>query len=203
MLERPSDDELVEIIDQISLRLSYKFRFGYHEIEDMKQQAHVFALEGIEHWDHKRPLENFLWTHIRNRLYNFKRNNYSRPEKPCYNCPIKAYDPKCLKSDNECMEFDQLTECELYKGWSERNAAKRSLMTSITNMYDAAGRNNLLSTVSRREIFGIIDQAVPVQYREDWIRLVNSLKLSKVKRERIIDIIQDILKENGIEASDW
>ena len=39
----------------------------------MKQQAAIFALEGLEKYDNKRPLENFLWTHVRNRLFNYKR----------------------------------------------------------------------------------------------------------------------------------
>ena len=67
-----SEEELLSTIDIISKKLAYKFRFGYHEIEDMKQQISIFALEGMANYDHNRPLENFLWTHVRNRLFNTK-----------------------------------------------------------------------------------------------------------------------------------
>ena len=86
-----TEQELLDTIDIITKKLAYKFKFGYHQIEDMKQQISIFALEGLENYDNKRPLENFLWTHVRNRLFNFKRDNYQRPDKPCKTCPF--YDP--------------------------------------------------------------------------------------------------------------
>ena len=73
------EEEVLEIIEIVATRLCHKFKFGYHTAEDIKQQARMFAWEGLDKYDEIRPLENFLWTHVRNRLYNFKRNNYSRP----------------------------------------------------------------------------------------------------------------------------
>ena len=75
--------EFLEVLDKITKKLIHKFRFGYHNAEDMKQQASIFALEALDRYDGKRPLEIFLWTHVRNRLFNFKRNNYQRPDSPC------------------------------------------------------------------------------------------------------------------------
>ena len=96
-----SEQEVLDVIDGIANRLCYKFKFGYHSPEDMKQQARLFAWEGLEKYDGKRPLENFLWTHVRNRLYNFKRNNYSRLEKPCDTCEFYI--------SKKCTAFDGLT----------------------------------------------------------------------------------------------
>ena len=53
--------EFLAVIENISRRLGHKFKFGYHSFEDMKQQCAIFALEGLEKYDNKRPLENFLW----------------------------------------------------------------------------------------------------------------------------------------------
>jgi DNA-directed RNA polymerase specialized sigma subunit len=96
-----SEEEFLTVLDNISKRLGHKFKFGYHNFDDMKQQAAIFALEGLEKYDKKRPLENFLWTHVRNRLFNYKRDNYQRPDKPCLSCPL--YDPHCKKSNNQCL----------------------------------------------------------------------------------------------------
>ena len=68
------EKDFLRVLDNISKRLAYKFRFAYHNFDDMKQQAAIFAIEGLEKYDNSRPLENFLWTHVRNRLFNYKRN---------------------------------------------------------------------------------------------------------------------------------
>ena len=81
-----TEEEVLETIEKIANKLCYKFKFGYHGVEDMKQQATLFALEGLDSYDEKRPLENFLWTHVRNRLFNYKRDNFERPDKPCFSC---------------------------------------------------------------------------------------------------------------------
>ena len=45
-----SEQEIIEIINRISSRLGPKFRFGYHTNEDMRQQASLFAWEGMGAW---------------------------------------------------------------------------------------------------------------------------------------------------------
>jgi len=54
--------------------------------------------------DKGNSLDSFLWIHARNRLHNFKRDNYSRLDKPCFNCPLKAYKNK------ECTKYSKITE---------------------------------------------------------------------------------------------
>jgi len=53
-----NEEEFLTVLENISKRLAYKFNFGYHSIEDMKQQAAIFALEGLKKYDNSRPLEN-------------------------------------------------------------------------------------------------------------------------------------------------
>ena len=98
-----TEEQVIQTIDNIANRLASKFKFGYHEIEDMKQQARLFAWEGLKNYDGIRPLENFLWTHVRNRLYNFKRNNFGRPDKPCDTCPF--FDRNFFSNATHCMHM--------------------------------------------------------------------------------------------------
>jgi hypothetical protein len=189
----PSDAN--EIIERIATRLGQKFRFGYHTLDDMKQQAALFAWEGInDSWDPERPLENFLWIHVRNRLYNFKRNNYGRPEKPCDSCPLYV--------NKECTKFDEMLDCNLYKGWMDRNAAKRNLMSSYSTIYEKEEESSALDDLFTRDIINLLDEELHVQFREDWIRFTNNLKLPKARRERILEEIVIVLKENGIDPSE-
>ena len=46
-----SETEFLEVWEKISKKLGYKFKFGYHSHEDMKQQAAIFALEGLKNYD--------------------------------------------------------------------------------------------------------------------------------------------------------
>ena len=168
----------------------------------MKQQARLFAWEGIENYDGIRPLENFLWTHVRNRLYNFKRNNFGRPDKPCDSCPF--FDISFENSRGYgCKAYDNHEECDLYMGWLKRNTSKRNIMNTTQLDLEIKELNGVGDYLDKKFIFDLVDKSLPVQYREDWIRLVNNLKLSKVRREAIMSVIKDILKENNIDEETW
>jgi len=49
--------------------------------EDIEQEAFIIGMDALERYDGVRPLENFLSVHIKNRLKNFKRDNYYRQDK--------------------------------------------------------------------------------------------------------------------------
>ena len=168
----------------------------------MKQQARLFAWEGIEHYDGVRPLENFLWTHVRNRLYNFKRNNFGRPDKPCDSCPY--FD---LAHENDkgypCKADDDHEECDLYMGWLKRNTAKRNIMNTAQLDLEVRQSDAIEEAIDKKHIFNVVDQSLPVHYREDWIRFINNLKISKFKKEALIEAIAEILKENNIDEKTW
>lgn len=188
-----TEEDVLAIIDKISGRLANRYRFGYHETSDMKQQATLIALQGLESYDGMRPLENFLWVHVKNRLYNFKRNNYARPDKPCLNCPLNAYKNK------KCTAFDVEMDCEIYAKWSARNEVKKNLMSTKEHV-DMTPNNDssLEDQILAKDIYKLIDDNIPIALREDWVRYINKLKLPKNKRECLHFVILEILKENGI-----
>ena len=190
-----TEEETIDIINNIANRLASKFKFGYHELEDMKQQARLFAWEGIENWDGIRPLENFLWTHVRNRLYNFKRNNYSRPEKPCLSCPLFV--------DKKCTKFEDEWDCDLIKGWTDRNNSKRNLMSSFSTIYEPENPDKQASMFADKELLSLVDVNIPIELREDWIRLTNSLRLPKVRRLALIEVIYEIFDKHNIDPEKW
>ena len=197
-----TEKQVIQIINNIANRLAAKFKFGYHELEDMKQQARLFAWEGLENFDGIRPLENFLWTHVRNRLYNFKRNNFGRPDKPCDSCPFFDISFENVKGYG-CKAYDNHEECDLYMGWLKRNTTKRNIMNTAQLDLDIRQSDAVEDKLDKKHIFNLVDRSIPVHYREDWIRFINNLKLSKIKREAITQIIIGILKENNIDKEAW
>ena len=197
-----TEEQVLQTIDNIANRLASKFKFGYHELEDMKQQASLFAWEGLKNYDGVRPLENFLWTHVRNRLYNFKRNNFGRPDKPCDTCPF--FDRNFVNSRGYgCKAYDNHEECDLYLGWMNRNTAKRNIMNTSKLDLDIQDQNSVENTFDRSDIFNLVDSTIPVQYREDWIRLTNDLKLPKARKEIVVAVVLEILKEHNFDKEAW
>ena len=196
-------DEFVRVWNIISQRLGYKFKFGYHTHEDMKQQAAIFALEGLKNYDKSRPLENFLWTHVRNRLFNYKRDHYQRPDKPCLTCPF--YDSKCSKSSSECTEFSNKNECSLYSSWLKRNDAKKNIMKPIglDLVLDYPTKHNEDQTVidiQNKEIIDIIDNNISTKNRPIFLKLQGNVKISKPELQKLLVEIKKILKKHDIQT---
>lgn len=190
-----SEQELLDTIDIISKKLAYKFKFGYHDIEDMKQQISIFALEGLKNYDYQRPLENFLWTHVRNRLFNYKRDNYQRPDKPCNSCPLN--DPKFKNSLSGCQQYLDKLDCEMYNSWYSRNISKKNLMhlNTIEELKEYLPHKNNSDNISNNEILDIIEQKLNGEYRQIYLRLKNGSKVSKNDTSKLIEKIREILDE--------
>lgn len=199
-----SEAEFLAVLDNISKRLAYKFQFGYHSFDDMKQQAAIFALEGLEKYDNKRPLENFLWTHVRNRLFNYKRDNYQRPDKPCLSC--KFYDKHCKQSSNQCLEFTNKDDCEEYSAWHHRNSSKKNIMKPVgiddlaENTQISQENSSIADIVANEQIIAILDEHIPAQYRETYLRLKHGDKVYKSDLIKLVKIIKTILSENNYDT---
>lgn len=199
MMNKVYEAEFLEAWEKISKKLGYKFKFGYHSHEDMKQQAAIFALEGLKNYDKKRPLENFLWTHIRNRLFNYKRDNYQRPDKPCLTCPFFA--PKSCAS--ECSEFSNKEECSLYSSWIKRNDTKKNIMKpigidSIAETSKEINYSKLFEDISDKEILDIIDNNISTKNRHIYLKLKGGSKVPKIEIKKLFTEIKQILTDHDI-----
>jgi DNA-directed RNA polymerase specialized sigma24 family protein len=184
------ENEFLQIIENISKKLAYKFKFGYHSYDDMKQQISIFALEGLKNYDHKRPLENFLWTHVRNRLFNYKRDNYQRPDKPCYTCP--------LFKNNNCTKYANKNDCELYSVWSERNSNKKNLM-HLTTIDELKDYSNIFidHNIENSEIISLIEKNINGEERSLYIKLKNGTKINKADTIKLVEKLKEIINIYG------
>jgi hypothetical protein len=190
-----SEQEFIVALENISKKLIYKFKFGYHEAEDMKQQAAIFAMEGLENYDSSRPLENFLWTHVRNRLFNFKRDNYFRPDNVCAKCPL--FDPEMKFSTNKCKKFVNKNECEIYASAENRNSIKKNIMKPCSIEYDQESTDDLSSFIGNEELIKLIESKISTKYRETFLRLKGG---SKVNKQEVLKLREHILSLINIEV---
>lgn len=204
-----TETQVLEVFERIATRIAKKFRFGYHEVEDMKQQIFLEILKPdkngvtiLEKFDPEKgnTLDSFLWIHARNRLHNYKRDNYARPDKPCFNCPLNAY------KKNKCTKYSKETDCEFFYRWHRRNEKKKTLVSSNSvNNVDVQQEQNFSQEegLFANEIYTLIDKNIPISQRPEWIKFANKIKIPKVKREKLMESIIQILKENGIDKETW
>lgn len=75
-----TEEQVISTITRVSSRLASKYTFPNYDPEDIEQEGFIIGMEAMGRYDGRRPLENFLSVHIKNRLSNFKRDNYYRPD---------------------------------------------------------------------------------------------------------------------------
>lgn len=75
-----TQEEVLQIIQEISRNLARKLKFDIYAEEDLQQEAFLLALPALELYDGRAPLRNFLSVVLRTRLLNFKRNTMSASE---------------------------------------------------------------------------------------------------------------------------
>lgn len=118
-----TQEQVVSTIMRVSSRLANKYTFPNYDADDIVQEAFIIGMEAMNRYDGVRPLENFLSIHIKNRLKNFKRDNYYRPDQgkaqEIQNGKKKLLDASSIDSikylvvNSECS--DNLEEREVYE----------------------------------------------------------------------------------------
>jgi DNA-directed RNA polymerase specialized sigma24 family protein len=171
-----TQNEVLEIINKICDRYAYKFKFGYFEPEDIRQEAFIIALDALDRYEEGRPLENFLAVHVKNRLNNFKRDKYYRQNK------------------NNDGKQERL------------NNSKKFLMEplDISNIRDESEKNMRLSDgfideIANQELLEIIDEHLDTSLRADYLRVRHGAYVPKPRREQISSEVRKILEEYGHE----
>jgi len=161
------------IIDKIARRESPKYTFGYLDIDDIEQQARIFGLNGLlAYKEESGPLENFLSVHIKNRLKNFKRDNFYRADQP-----------KNKKS---------------LEKWEKRTQTKINLLQPIN--IDGMDEHfpmleNHIDNLEFDELISFINKKLPASLRTDFLRLNAYVQIPVARREKVQAAIELILEE--------
>jgi len=196
--QKLQEKELVEILDAVVKKISPKFVFGYHSIEDIEQQARLLGLQALPRWDGERSLYNFLYTHIKNRLCTYKRDNYERLNTPCEKCPFNAW----IKYNNTCKVYERMDDCSLYYKWLMRNSAKKNIMQPIGIPVVCARNeefmempNDVNYAVLNNEMKAFIEARLNNEQRKVWLKLMSGQKIRCYEQEQIKDVIEEWLTE--------
>lgn len=176
----------METIERSACVLAPSFVFGYFDLDDIKQTARMFGLEALKRWDGKRPLANFLYVHIRNRLINMKRDLLRRTDAPCRGC----------HEGRPCKDAVG-TACPAYAAWAARNNAKASLMRPFAMPEQESGAgvsgSGLLDTLCIEEMRERIDRELPVELRSTYLKMLDGVPVSRVERAAVAEAVRAIL----------
>ena len=181
-----TEKEVMVAMDKAIALLAQTFVFGYFDSDDIRQEAYIFGLEALPRYDPSRPLENFLYTHIRNRLINFKRDKYHRTDPPCKICAEHGKHP-----DGSI--------CQKYLTWKKRNASKQNLMrpqdiqTADDSNKSMKMNQSVVDDANILECLELIDLNLDVELRSTYIRMRNGEPVPKTKRIKVEDAIKEIL----------
>lgn len=179
--------EVIETIQRVARRLAPKFVFGYHDVKDIEQEAFIIGAEGYSRYDGKRSLYNFLYTHIKNRLVNYKRRHYERIQPPCEKCPLEAY----LKDTKSCAVYEMMEDCSLYYGWLRRNADKKGIMRP-SDIAVEEGPTVDGQESDADEIAEMIEGRLSTAGRKLWLRLKAGDRLGRRERQILQDEIKNV-----------
>jgi DNA-directed RNA polymerase specialized sigma24 family protein len=158
-----NEQEVIATIQKIAKRLAPKYVFAGYEVEDIEQEAFLIGFAGLKSYDPTRPLENFMYTHINNRLKTFKRDNYYR--------------------------MDYGTEAEKIQH-QKRDLLEPVSIDNVYTMHTAPDVNN---DAYVKEILELIDRKLPTHLRRDYLRLQSNSPLPKGRKANIINIIEQII----------
>ena len=162
-----TEQEVIETITKVADRQAAKFRFGYYEVEDMLQEAFIIAMDALDRYDEKRPLENFLAVHVNNRIKNFKRDNFYRMNNEKHESKKLIMDPIDIARVRDEKEKNMKTDDSFKDG------------------------------LERDEIVNIIDKYLDIGMREDYLKMLNSVYVPKPRREQIQNAILNIMRDHG------
>ena len=182
-----TESQVIKVINKVANILAPSFAFGYHTIEDVKQEAFVAAMSGLEKYDWSKNadkvkcceerLARFLSVHIRNRLLNFKRKHYFRYEKPKFEAQVED--------------------------WEKNNQSRRNLMhfwdLSDVPDKDLGDGTDFEEDYDNKEWFEHIESSMDGAIRNDFRRMLAGVFLTDLRKEAVqaaVTKILDAQKEN-------
>jgi DNA-directed RNA polymerase specialized sigma subunit len=160
-----TEQEVLDIIEKVVDVVSSKFRFGYLDVEDIKQEGALMAIEGMHKFDPNRgyTLDNFLYILVRNGLSNYKRKHYARND--CEDNPQNEVKKKIMNTVD--IEREDLPIEEM----------------------------GVLGGIEHKELLQVIDNKLPMNLRADYLRMTHNVDVPKNKKFKVRQAVLEILKE--------
>lgn len=170
------ESDVVALIISIAESVGPKYVFGYYDEADMVQECIFLGYQALEKFEcGKGELENFVRVYVSNRVKNFKRKNYYRLDTKYADVKMNLMNP---------IDITQVDDEE-----------ESSMQIST----------NFTSKILHQEIFDKIDRELPVDCRQDYLKMKTGMeKTIPIKRRKeIITKIKEIVGETTDGVDDF
>lgn len=178
-----TEAQVLEAIEACVRILTPQFAFPGYPKEDLGQEAYIWALEALPRFDPTRPLDNFLYAHLKRRLINFRRDRYRRADPPCLAC-------------HEGHQHEPTRLCKIHERWVKRNNAKAALNKNATPpqaALETPSNDSTFNDVAIRDAVALIDKHLDEELRGSWLRMRAGCAVPRVRRMRVEEAIRRIL----------
>lgn len=187
-----TQDEVLVAIERVVGILANSFTFGFYDLEDIKQEGRIAALKGLKKYDTSLPIENFLYTVVRSRLINLRRDKLKRSEPSCQACHTGT---PCGPGGATCRK---------YKAWLRLNTSKAAIMQplDLENISDEKERHtraesDALEVAAGDELLERIDLELPVELRSYYLQMRANIPIPKAKRHEVIEAVRRIINPDS------
>lgn len=181
--EGHTEESVTKCILYIANLLASHYTFGHYSVEDIKQEISLECIKALHKYKPERgKLSTFLLQVASSRMINFRRDLLFRmPPKQCH-----------------CEQCQSGTPCEMFAKrmdkWRKINTSKRNIMVSThIGDNDFEGEFSLDTLLKKRELLEIIDEYLDVNLRADYRRLLDGVRISRSRREKVLSEIRYIL----------
>jgi RNA polymerase sigma factor (sigma-70 family) len=176
----------LEEIENVAKRLAPKYVFPGYDLEDIIQEAIIIGLNSFQLYDESRgTFSAYMYVHINNRLKTLKRDKYYRP------LPMNC--KECLGAKSSVNE-DEL--CPTCQSRAKRNETKRGIASPVNigeiDIEEARVEDALEIEEARQKIA----DKLPMDMREDYLRMLDDFYVPKARRLLIEEEIRGILHES-------
>lgn len=200
------NEKIIEAVEKFSSYLASVYKFGFYEIDDLKQEAMVRAFQAMNNgtYDESKDLDQYLFMTVKNHFKNIHRKYRQQNKPPCLTCPL--YDPGFKSSLNQCVEYADKNDCEPFNSFNNKYKNRLSLLQpsdiatiSEDDKNQLVIEYNLLEDLSQTELFDYVDKNISPEIRGDFLRMLSGVKINSENTKRVQREVVAILIEGGFE----
>jgi DNA-directed RNA polymerase specialized sigma24 family protein len=179
-----SEAEVLATIEVVVRVLAPQFKIPGFGIDDIAQELRVMGMEALPRYDPRRPLPNFLYSHMRKRIINFRRDHLTRTDSPCRQC-------------RDGIQHEPGPRCEAHKKWAVRQDRKKALQMTPQfdqELFDPGMPGDVtVEDAATKELLELVDQQLPVELRTSYLKMRAGVTIPPKRREQVEEAVREII----------
>ena len=189
--EKMTESEVLQIIENVVNMVAPTIKIKSMELDDIKQEARYEAIKLLDSgkYDGERPLSNFMYIHLRNRLYNLDRNLYKKNDPPCPACHYHA--------SSGCLDGGNQEPCEKYQKWQDKTKLKKNVVNPvpIDKSPEPLFGGDFIEEIQRTELMEYIDGKLDMNLRGTYLKMLDGVVVTKNKKYKVQSAVKSILQD--------